>query len=294
MKKGKTAVFEVGEKSELFKFILAKMKGMSKTKIKSLLSHKQISVNDKIETGYNFPLHENDHVTVNFSKPEMDFHHAGLQIIYEDDYLIVVNKSEGLLAVATGKQEETTAFRIIKNYLQKQNRNNKLYIVHRIDRETSGVLLFAKQKDIQLALQENWHKDVHERVYYALVEGIVEKDSDSIVSWLNGDDKSKKVYSSLNDNGGQKAITNYQVIKRYDKLSLLRVELKTGRKNQIRVHMQSIGHPVAGDKKYGSVISPIGRVGLHAAILTLRHPVTKQIIKFETEIPKKMAKIRFT
>jgi 23S rRNA pseudouridine1911/1915/1917 synthase len=264
------------------------MNNMSKTKIKSLLSHKQISVNGKIETGYNFPLHENDRVAINFSKQGTDFHHPKLQIIYEDDYLIAVNKSEGLLAVSTNKQEDATAFHIIKDYLKKQNRNSKLYIVHRIDRETSGVLLFAKQKDIQLALQENWHNDVHERIYCAIVEGIVEKDSDSIVSWLTEDDKSKKVYSSRNDNGGQKAITNYQVIKRSGNFSLLRIELKTGRKNQIRVHMQDIGHPIVGDKKYGAVTSPVGRVGLHATILALRHPVTKQIIRFEAAIPKKM------
>ncbi|MDR1594041.1 MAG: RluA family pseudouridine synthase [Prevotellaceae bacterium] len=291
MKKVKTAVFEVRERSELFDFVSAKMKNMSKTKIKSLLSHKQISVNDRIETVYNFLLHENDSVTINFSKQRTDFHHAKLRIIYEDDYLIAVDKSEGLLAVATEKQEDVTAFHIIKDYLKKQNRNNKLYVVHRIDRETSGVLLFAKQKDIQLALQENWHKDVHERVYFAVVEGIVEKDSDSIVSWLTEDDKSKKVYSSRNDNGGKKAITNYQVIKRSDNLSLLRIELKTGRKNQIRVHMLDIGHPIAGDKKYGAVTSPIGRVGLHAAILALRHPITKKIIRFEAAIPKKMTDI---
>jgi 23S rRNA pseudouridine1911/1915/1917 synthase len=291
MKKLKTAVFEVREKSGLFDFVSAQMNSMSKTKIKSLLSHKQISVNDKIETGYNFPLHKNDRVAINFSKQKTDFHHPKLQIIYEDDYLIAINKSEGLLAVSTDKQEDTTAFHIVKDYLKKQNRNSKLYIVHRIDRETSGTLLFAKQKDIQLALQKNWHNDVHERIYCAVVEGIVEKDSDSIVSWLTEDDKSKKVYSSRSDNGGQKAITNYQVIKRSGNLSLLRIELKTGRKNQIRVHMQDIGHPIVGDKKYGAVTSPFGRLGLHAAILTLRHPVTKQIIRFEAAIPKKMTGI---
>jgi 23S rRNA pseudouridine1911/1915/1917 synthase len=291
MRKEKIVIFKVEEKLGLFDFVSIKMKNMSKTKIKSLLSHKQISVNDRTETGYNFLLHENDRVAINFSKSGTDFYHAKLRIIYEDDYLIAVNKSEGLLAVATEKQEDTTAFHIIKDYLKKQNPKNKLYIVHRIDRETSGVLLFAKQKNIQIALQENWHNDVHERIYYALVEGIVEKDRDSIVSWLTEDQNSKKVYSNFNNNGGQKAITHYQVLKRSDSLSLLKIELETGRKNQIRVHMQDIGHPIVGDKKYGSAISPVGRVGLHAAILTLRHPVTKQIIKFEAEIPGKLTRM---
>ncbi|MDR3246673.1 MAG: RluA family pseudouridine synthase [Prevotellaceae bacterium] len=281
----KTTAFHVKEKSGLFDFILAKMGGMSKTKVKSLLSHRQVSVNDKTETKYDFPLKENDKVVIGFSKQNTDFHHAKLRIIYEDDYLIAVNKSEGLLAVATDREEETTAFHIVKDYLRKKNPESRLYIVHRIDRETSGVLLFAKTKDIQLALHENWHNDVHKRIYYALVEGVVGKDKDSIVSWLTENSKSKKVHSASHDNGGQKAITHYQVIERYDKFSLLKIELETGRKNQIRVHMQSIGHPVVGDKKYGAQTSLTGRLGLHAAVLVIRHPATKQIVKFESELP---------
>jgi 23S rRNA pseudouridine1911/1915/1917 synthase len=268
------------------------MGSMSKTKVKSLLSHHQVTVNDKTETKYDFPLKENDRVVIRFSKQETDFSHAKLRIIYEDEYLIVVNKSEGLLAVATEKEEETTAFHIIKDYLRKKNPKSKLYIVHRIDRETSGILLFAKQKDIQFALHENWHDDVHKRIYYALVEGVVEKDRDSVVSWLTESRKSKKVYSDFNDNGGQKAITHYQVIERYEKFSLLKIELETGRKNQIRVHMQSIGHPVVGDKKYGSQTSLIGRLGLHAAVLVIRHPATRQIVRFESEIPRKLTMFR--
>jgi 23S rRNA pseudouridine1911/1915/1917 synthase len=284
--KEKTTSFFVKEQSELFDFILAKMGGMSKTKVKSLLSHKQVSVNNKTETKYNFLLKENDRVVINFSKPAPEFFHPKLQIIFEDDYLIAVNKSEGLLTVATEKEEETTAFHIIKDYLKTQNPKNKLYIVHRIDRETSGVLLFAKQKDIQLALHENWHDDVHERIYYALVDGIVEKETGSIVSWLTEDMKSKKVYSSDFDNGGQKSVTHFQVITRYDTCSLLKIELATGRKNQIRVHLQSIGHPVAGDKKYGSKTP--GRLALHAAVLALRHPATGEIVRFEAKTPAEL------
>ncbi len=284
----KVTSFRVKEKAELFDFILEKMGSMSKTAIKSLLSSRQVFVNNKIETQYNFALQEGDQVAINFSKTKAGFQHAKLKIIYEDEYIIVVDKSEGLLAVATEKKEESTAFRIIMNYLKKQDIKNRLYVVHRIDRETSGVLLFAKQKETQLRLQENWHRDVHERVYYAMVEGKIEKEKDSIVSWLTEDWKSKKVYSSFKENGGQKSITHYQVVKRSENFSLLRIELETGRKNQIRVHMQSIGHPIVGDKKYGSLTSPIGRIGLHAAVLGLRHPVTGQPIRFESEVPKKI------
>jgi 23S rRNA pseudouridine1911/1915/1917 synthase len=288
----KTNTFHVKEDEiELFEFIASKTGNRSRNKIKSLLSHRQVSVNDRTESKYNFLLHKGDKVILNFSKKESGFSHHKLRIIYEDEYLIAVNKAEGLLAVATKKEEETTAFQLIKNYLKKQNPKNRLYVVHRIDRETSGVLLFAKQKEIQLALQDNWHRDVHERIYYALVEGVVEKDRDTIVSWLTEDKKSKKVYSHFTDNGGQESVTHYRVVKRLDKFSLLRIELETGRKNQIRVHMQSIGHPVAGDKKYGSQTSPIGRIGLHAAILALRHPATGKVIRFESAIPKKLTNI---
>jgi len=288
----KKTSFRVKEKAELFDFVLQKMESMSKTAVKSLLSSRQIFVNDKIETQYNLTLQEGDRVTINFSKTKAGFHHAKLSIIYEDEYIIVVDKAEGLLAVATEKNEDSTAFRIIMNYLKKQNLKNRLYVVHRIDRETSGILLFAKQKETQLLLQDNWHRDVHERVYYAMVEGSVEKDQDSIVSWLTEDWKSKKVYSSFQENGGQKSITHYQVMKRSEKFSLLKIELETGRKNQIRVHMQSIGHPIVGDKKYGSQESPIGRIGLHAAVLGLRHPVTGRPIRFESEIPKRIKNLQ--
>ena len=284
----KITSFRVKEKAELFDFVLQKMGSMSKTAVKSLLNNRQIFVNDKVETQYNLMLQEGDQVTINFSKTKAVFHHAKLKIIYEDEYIIVVDKAEGLLAVATEKNEESTAFRVIMNYLKKQSLKNRLYVVHRIDRETSGVLLFAKQKETQLILQENWHRDVHERIYYAMVEGRVEKEQDSIVSWLTEDWKSKKVYSSFQDNGGQKSITHYQVVKRSEKFSLLKIELETGRKNQIRVHMQNIGHPIVGDKKYGSLVSPIGRIGLHAAVLGLRHPVTGKPIRFESEIPQKI------
>ena len=287
-KTDKITSFRVKEKTELADFVLQKMGSMSKTAVKSLLSNRQISVNDKIETQYNLTLREGDRIAINFSKTKAGFRHAKLNIIYEDEYIIVVDKAEGLLAVATEKNEDSTAFRIIMNYLKKQSLKNRLYVVHRIDRETSGVLLFAKQKETQLLLQENWHRDVHERIYYAMVEGRVEKDRDSIVSWLTEDWKSKKVYSSFQENGGQKSITHYQVVKRSEKFSLLKIELETGRKNQIRVHMQSIGHPVVGDKKYGSLLSPIGRIGLHAAVLGLRHPVTGMPVRFESEIPQKM------
>ena len=158
--------------------------------------------------------------------------------------------------------------------------------MHRLDRETSGVLLFAKTKSIQQALQENWHQVVTQRLYSALVEGCPSPKEDTIVSWLTEHEKSLRVHSSPTDNGGQKAVTHYKVTKSNETYSLLDVQLETGRKNQIRVHMADIGHPVVGDKKYGKGLSSIKRIGLHARILEFIHPVTRKKVRFESPIPK--------
>ncbi len=151
--------------------------------------------------------------------------------------------------------------------------------------------MFAKTREIQLALQENWHRVITRRVYVALVEGKVEKPKDTIVTWLTENEKSLKIHSSNVDNGGQQAVTHYRTLKTNDNFSLLEVELETGRKNQIRVHMQDIGHPIAGDKKYGSEISPIGRMGLHARVLAFIHPMSLENVTFETQVPKKFSSL---
>jgi 23S rRNA pseudouridine1911/1915/1917 synthase len=274
------------ESVELMTFLLAKMGGMSRTSVKSLLAHRQIAVNTKITTQFNLLLTPGDLVTVNSSRGNIELTHPKLRIIFEDAHLIVVEKKEGLLTVSTGNTEETTAFSILKNHVKKSSPQNRIYIVHRLDRETSGVILFAKSKEVQLILQENWHRIITRRIYVALVEGKVEKEQDTIVTWLTENEKSLKIHSSNTDNGGQQAVTHYKRIKYNDNFSLLEIELETGRKNQIRVHAQGIGHPVVGDKKYGSITNPIGRLGLHARLLAFYHPITTEIISFETPVPR--------
>lgn len=276
----------VTESTELMTFLLAKMGGMSRNAIKSLLAHRQIMVNDKITTQFNLALNVNDKVIVSSSRGNIELSHPKLKIIFEDQYLIVVEKKESLLTVSTGNPDETTAFSILKNYVKKSSPQNRIFVVHRIDRETSGIIVFAKTREIQLAMQEHWHEVVTRRVYVALVEGKVEKESDTIVTWLTENEKSLKIHSSLTDNGGQQAITQYRCVKSNEKYSLLEVELETGRKNQIRVHMESIGHPIVGDKKYGSFTTPIGRMGLHARILAFIHPMTLEEVSFETPVPR--------
>lgn len=286
LSKPKETRFKVAEQSELMTFMLAKMGGMSRNAIKSLLAHRQVMVNDKITTQFNLALNVGDTVVVSSSRGNVELSHPKLKIIFEDQYLIVVEKKEGLLTVSTGKGDETTAFSILKNYVKKSSPQNRIFVVHRIDRETSGIIVFAKTREIQLAMQEHWHEVVTSRVYVALVDGKVEKQSDTIVTWLTENEKSLKIHSSEIDNGGQQAITHYHCVKSNDKFSLLEIELETGRKNQIRVHMQGIGHPIVGDKKYGSFGTPIARMGLHARILAFIHPMSLEEVRFETPVPR--------
>ena len=287
----KETKLKVTEPVELMTFLLAKMGGMSRNSIKSLLAHRQVKVNNKVTTQFNLPLQLNDIVTVTSGRGNIELSHPKLRIIFEDDSLIVVEKKEGLLTVSTGKSDETTAFSILKNHVKKSSPQNRIYVVHRLDRETSGVIMFAKNKEVQLILQENWHRIVTRRIYVALVEGKVEKEQDTIVTWLTENEKSLKIHSSDTDNGGQQAITHYRCIKSNENYSLLEIELETGRKNQIRVHMQGIGHPIAGDKKYGAGISPISRLGLHARLLAFYHPISTEIVSFETPVPRNFLNI---
>ncbi len=282
----KETKLQVIEDSVLMDFLLSKMGGMSRTSIKSLLAHRQIMVNGKISTKFNLALKPNDSVIVTSGRGNVELHHPKLKIIFEDSHLIVVEKKEGLLTVSTGNSDETTAFSILKTHVKKSAPSNRIYVVHRLDRETSGVIMFAKTKEVQLILQENWHRIITRRVYVALVEGSVAKEQDTIATWLTENEKSLKIHSSMVDNGGQEAITHYKRIKSNDKFSLLEIELETGRKNQIRVHMQGIGHPIVGDKKYGSTTSALNRLGLHARILAFYHPITTEVVSFETPVPR--------
>lgn len=285
--KTNSTYFLVKESTDLMTFLLSKMGGMKRNAVKTLLSHRQVMVNDKIVTLFSELLKEGDRIEVKSGRGNIELTHPKLKILFEDDYIIVVEKKEGLLTVITGTKHETTAFSILKNHVQKSLPSNRIYTVHRLDRETSGILVFAKSREIQLRLQENWHRVVTGRIYVALVEGKVEKQKDTIKSWLTEHPDSLKVHASPVDDGGQLAVTHYRCIKSNDDYSLLELELETGRKNQIRVHMKSIGHPIAGDKKYGCRTNPLGRLALHARLLEFYHPVSEQKVCYQTSIPTK-------
>lgn len=278
------------ENTLLMEFLLAKMGGMSRNSVKSLLSHRQVAVNNKITTQYDLQLRPGDRVSINTTRGNAELHHPLLKVIYEDNDFIIVDKKEGLLTVTVGTGRDITAFSILKNYVKKSSPANKIYTVHRLDKDTSGVLLFAKNRDLQHLLRNNWHQMVTKRTYVAVVEGKVEKNSGRITSWLTENEVKLKVISSKFDNGGKEAITTYKTLQSNNEYSLLELELETGRKNQIRVHMEDIGHPILGDRKYSSSVS-FGRLALHASVLEFRHPMSGKIMRFDSPTPKEFLKL---
>lgn len=281
----------VKEPASLMEFLMVKG-NMSRTKVKSLLSRRVILVDKKITTQYNFELRPGMLVQMSKNHQKIEFKSQLLRLVYEDAYLIVVEKREGLLSVGTEKQKERTAHHILNEYVQRAGKGHRVYIVHRLDRDTSGLMVFAKDEKTKHTLQDNWDRIVTKRKYVAVVSGNMEKDSGTVTSWLK-ENKMYVTYSNLSNNDGEKAITHYQTIKRANGYSLLDLELATGRKNQIRVHMQDLGHPVVGDEKYGNGDNPIGRLGLHAFLLCFYHPVTREHLKFETPYPQAFRSLLF-
>lgn len=275
--------FQVEQTSQLLPFLLDKLPKKGRNKVKGLLTHRQVAIDGKIATRHDVPLKPGQVVAVasvgGIRKEELH----GIRIMYEDDDIIVIDKPPGLLSMATDKERDQTAYRILTDYVQLSQPNNRIFIVHRLDRETSGVMMFAKIESIQQSLQNEWRDVVKERLYTVVVEGQVTKKEDTIKTWLK-ESKTHTMYVSR-PGDGVVAVTHYKVLKSSSSYSLLEVELETGRKNQIRVHMQSIGHSVAGDKRYGAKTRPISRLTLHARVLSFLHPVTGELLKFETNIP---------
>lgn len=286
----KEVAFKVTENSELMKFLIEKFPEKSRTTIKSLLAHKQITVDDMVTTKFDHPLKRGQMVFLNKKRSEEKPRFRGLRIVHEDADLIVVEKGSGLLSMASETEKVKTAYNMLSEYVKKSNPKNLIFIVHRLDRETSGLMMFAKSKKIQEILQKDWNNAVIERSYVAIVEGVVEKTEGTVTSWLK-ENKAMVMFSSQTPDDGQKAITHYKLLKTNPHFSMLEVKLETGRKNQIRVHMKDIGFPVTGDKKYGAKLNPIGQMGLHARVLAFKHPVTGKALRFDTPIPGKFLKL---
>ena len=286
----KEVAVKVSEATELMKFLIEKFPEKSRTTIKSMLSHKQVTVGDLVTTQFDFPLKRGQMVFLNKKKAEEKPRFRGLRIVHEDADIIVIEKGSGLLSIATDKEKTKTAYSMLSEYVKRFDPKNLIFIVHRLDRDTSGLMMFAKSKKVQEALQKDWNDSIIERSYVVVVEGIVEKTEGTITSWLK-ENKALVMYSSQNPDEGQKATTNYKLLKADKQFSLLEVKLETGRKNQIRVHMKDLGFPVTGDKKYGAKLNPIGQMGLHARVLAFKHPVTGRMLRFDTPIPGKFLKV---
>lgn len=286
----KPTTYSVKSDCTVQEFFERQMQGKSKTSQRQLLSKGAVRIGDRVLRHLDDLILAGSTVTI-APKPEPQFvMPQGLRIVYEDDWIIVVHKGSGLLTIATETEKEHTAFAYLSAYLKFYKRTDKIFIVHRIDRMTSGLLIFAKNENVQRILRSNWDQMVLSRQYVAVVEGRMEYTEGTVSTWLDEDPATTRVYVSR-PGVGKRAVTHYRLIDEVPGLSLLELELETGRKNQIRVHMRHIGHTLVGDKKYGSKIDPIGRLCLHARQIEFEHPMTGRILNFETPIPGEFLKL---
>ncbi len=289
-KKPSTDTFMVEDNNTLLAFLLSVLANKSRKLIKAVLKDKQVAVDGTAVSQFDFPLLPGQRVEVDWQKKTPQRQSHGLDIVYEDQELIVIDKPSGLLTIATDKEKRKTAFAILSDYVKTEDPDNKIFVIHRLDRETSGLLMFAKNETIKRQIQENWTSTVDQRTYVGVVEGEVKQQEGKVVSWLN-ESKAFIVYSSPNPQHGKKAITRYRTLKANKAYSLMQLTLETGRKHQIRVHMQEIGHPIIGDSKYGSSVNPVRRLGLHAQVLAFIHPRTGKPCRFETAIPERFLRL---
>lgn len=254
------------------------------TKLKSMLRHNQFAVNNMPTSRYDAELHIGDTFSVNFDQSFQIFKNSRVELVYEDEHILVINKGYGLLSMGTDTKKDGTAYSIMREYVKYNNPQAKVFIVHRLDRDTSGLMMLAKTVEAKDAMQHNWNNMVLNRKYVCVVEGAVEQAEGVIKSYL-AENSQFEVYSTDDPKKGQLAVTRYKCLRATKNYSLMEVELDTGRKNQIRVHMKDIGHPIAGDRKYGAGHSPINRLALHAQTLRFVHPITHKEMNFSTPIP---------
>lgn len=266
----------VKENEILIEFLKKMFSNLSKNSVKSLLHNEKVFVNGNMTTKYNYELNVGDVVEIREKVAK------NIDIIYEDKDIIVINKPSGLLTVATEKEKNKTAYHLVMEYLKKKNKNNRIFIIHRLDKDTSGIIMFAKNEGAKHLYQDNWNDIVKKRCYYAVIDGKMENKEGMIKSYLK--ENGNMVYS-VKDRSGKLAITEYKVLKDRKNISLLDINLKTGRKNQIRVHMKENKTPILGDLKYGEKSKLINRLALHAYKLELVNPVTKKLLTFEINMP---------
>lgn len=279
-------VWTAAEESTLMQCLEAKLTDHKRTSIKALMKYNQVALNSMPTSQFDQPVRAGDTLSVNFTRPFVVFSHPRIKLVYEDNDIIVINKGSGILSVSTDNVKDGTAYSILRDYLKKKDPRLMLFVVHRLDRDTSGLMMFAKNVEAKEAMQHNWNNMVLGRRYVAVVEGKVEQEEGVVKSYL-AETSQFEVYSTQNPDEGQLAITRFKRLQCNNGYSLMELSLDTGRKNQIRVHMKDLGHPIVGDRKYGAKASPIHRLGLHARTLHFAHPVTKKEMLFETPIPSR-------
>lgn len=289
--------YPVNKEIELLEFLYQIYRDQSRNNVKSILSKRHVAVNGLPVTQFNYKLYKGDIVQV--SKEQFDKSQivkqetkkkVNINIVYEDNDILVINKPNGLLTIESDHEKTDTAYKLVLEYMSQKDKHARCFQVHRLDKETSGLLLFTKSYELKELLTKNWNTLVKERAYVAVVEGKMPKKQDTIINWLKETD-THLMYDSKKHGEGLKAITNYQVIKESQKYSLLNITIETGRKNQIRVAMSEMGHPVVGDDKYGKPSDPLKRLGLHAQTLKFKHPITKEIMFFKADIPAVFKKL---
>ncbi len=270
---------KVKEKGELLTTLLQLFPELSTKKVKNYLKGHSVLVNDRMITQYNYTVVKDDIIRI--EKSNKTHKYAPLPIIYEDDEFLVVDKPSGLLSIATDKEREKTAYHMMREFVKRRGRGEKLFILHRLDRDTSGVLVFVKNENLKLSFQSNWNQLAKQKEYMAVVYGQL-KDIDSYVCYLEED---KNYYVHVVDHGGKKSITSIQTLGSNSKYSLVKVSIKTGRKNQIRVVLAHLNHPIVGDKKYAEDYKKAARLFLHASKLVIKHPTKAKTHTFVSPLP---------
>lgn len=273
---------------ELLEWLLANLK-QSRSKVKATLQGRGVRVGGKVVTQFDYRLEPGMKVAVSKVKKVAELKSRYVRLVYEDRHLVVVEKQAGILSMAAG-HSSLTVKAVLDDYFRRSNQRCTAHVVHRLDRDTSGLMIYAKEMQAEQILEHEWHERVYDRRYVAVVSGEMERDEGTVASWLR-DNKAYITYSSPVDNGGKYAVTHYHTLARTTQHSLVEYVLETGRKNQIRVHSADIGHPVCGDVKYGNGDDPIGRLCLHAYVLCFVHPITNRRLEFETPVPVAFRKL---
>ena len=275
----------IDEPTQILTFLMSKLAPRSRSEIKSYLTHGNVMHNGQATTQFDELLQHGDEVVVNFTRPFATLKNRMAQLIWEDDYLVVIEKKSGLLTVPTGPgRREKTAQQIVDDYVYNEDGHSHAYVCHRLDQFTSGILIFAKNAEVQQTLRNDWSTYVVERMYMAICEGQPSEPEGEVRSYLV-ENSAMKVYSTNDATKGKLSITRYKMVKYNGAYSMMDIQILTGRKNQIRVHMSDLGCPIAGDRKYGAQSNPCGRLMLHNYALQFIHPVTKQNLRFELPLP---------